>query len=104
MKTTNIIEIELDFGYELTFLKGSPSTFLYYSNLTLAFNALKEALLVNEWDLKNFNYTAIYRSLREKDSYVKVFKSNGTAFFKIRISKRELNPKLISSRLLKRPV
>ena len=103
MKTSSIIEVEIDFNHELVYVKGSPSTFMYYSNLTLAFNATKEALLLNDWEIQNFNYTAIYRALQQKNSYVKAFKSSGTSFFRIKICRRELNPKLVSANLLKKP-
>jgi hypothetical protein len=102
MKTSSIIKVEVDFNHELVYVKGSPSTFMYYSNLTLAFNAIKEALLLNDWEIQNFNYTAIYRAIRQKNGYVKTFKSSGTTFFKIKISRIELNPKLISANLPKK--
>jgi hypothetical protein len=103
MKTSRIIQIEIDFRHEMVFIKGSLSTFLFFSNLTLAYNAIKESLLINDWGIQNFNYTAIYRAIKQKGVYVKMFKSKGTPFFKITISQKCLNPKLISLDLVKKP-
>jgi hypothetical protein len=103
MKTHKIIQVEINYRHELVYIKGSPSTFIYYSNLTLAYQSLKKSLLLNDWEDSDFNYTAIYRSLKQKEIYVKSFKNKGTPFFKISISKITVNPKLLSVDFMKKP-
>ncbi|AWV97754.1 hypothetical protein [Arcticibacterium luteifluviistationis] len=103
MKTSKIIQVEVNFRHDLIIIKGSPFTYNYFSNLTQAFESVKESLLINGWDLDGFNYTAIYRSLKDRGSYVKVFKSKGAAFFKVSISSKTLNPKLSTLEITKNP-
>lgn len=103
MKTSKIIEVEANFRHDLIAIKGSPSTFNYFSNLTLAFESVKESLLINGWELDGFNYTAIYRTVRERGTYVKTFKSKRIGFFKISISKKTLNPKLSTLEIMPNP-
>lgn len=103
MKTVKIIQVEVNFQHELVPIKGSESTFSYYSNLSIAHKAILNSLVLNGWELTGFNYTAVYRALRSKESYVKVFKAKGTPFFKISISFKNLNPKLDMFELVKNP-
>lgn len=103
MKTGKIIQVEVNFRHDLIVVKGSPFTYNYFSNLTLAFESVKETLLINGWDLDGFNYTAIYRSIKDRGSYVKAFKSKGAAFFKITICYKEINPKFSSLEITKNP-
>jgi len=103
MRTSKIVHIEVNFQYELMAMKGSTFTHSYYSNLSLACKSIENALLINNWRKEDFNYTAVYRSLRERDSYVKVFKERGVPFFKITLTYKTLNPRLDSLELVKKP-
>ncbi|WP_341228161.1 hypothetical protein [uncultured Arcticibacterium sp.] len=103
MRTTKIIQVEVNFRHDLVIIKGSPSTFNYFSNLTLAFESVKESLLINGWELDGFNYTALYRTIKTRGSYVKAFKSKGATFFKVTISTKMLNPKLSTLEIMRNP-
>ncbi|MGR3811715.1 hypothetical protein [Jiulongibacter sp. NS-SX5] len=103
MKTSQIIQVEISFNEEKLAFKGSSNSISYYSNLTLAFEALRAALVLNEWEISQFNYTAIYREMRLKDNYVKAVRFQGTTFFVIKISRITINPKLNNFDLSKAP-
>ncbi len=103
MKTSKIIQIEVNFQYELIAMRGSSYAHSYYSNLSLACKAIQNALLINNWEKGDFNYTAVYRSIKERASYVKIFKERGVPFFKITITYKTLNPKLDSLELVRKP-
>ncbi|KPM48854.1 hypothetical protein [Jiulongibacter sediminis] len=103
MTTSEIIKVEINFNEEKLAFRGSSSSISLYTNLSQAFKALEAALLLNQWEVENFNYTAIYRELRLKESYVKVVRLKGTNFFVIKISKVTLNPKLNNFDLMRAP-
>ncbi|MFT4734415.1 MAG: hypothetical protein ACI9DJ_000570 [Algoriphagus sp.] len=103
MRTSKIVQVEINFQYELIAMRGSSFAYSYYSNLSLACKSVENALLLNSWGNDGFNYTAVYRSLKERESYVKVFKEKGIPFFKITLSYKTLNPKLDSLELVKKP-
>ena len=104
MKTSKIIQVEVNFQHDLIAIKGSQSTYSYYSNLSVAYKAITSTLILNGWDVGNLNYTALYRSLKSKKSYTKVFKVKGTPFFKLSVTYRTLNPKLDSLDLIRHPL
>lgn len=103
MRTSEILKVELNFNEEKLAFKGSTSSVSFYTNLSQAFKALQAALLLNQWEIEGFNYTAVYRELKLKESYVKVVRVKGTNFFVIKISKVTLNPKLNNFDLMQAP-
>jgi hypothetical protein len=94
MTSTKLYEVRIDFGHSLVFLKGSKPHQSFYSNLTKASAALVAALSVNGWGMSGINYTAIYRSVKKKGSFVKYVRKNEVPFFRIEIIERVMNPGL----------
>ncbi|UBM57937.1 hypothetical protein LAG90_14100 [Marinilongibacter aquaticus] len=94
MKSRTLIWVEIKYNHEQISIKGSEASVSYYSNLSLAMEALLQQLALQGWDTAGFNYTAVYRAIQLKNAYTKRFTHKGTAFFQVHISKVELNPKL----------
>ncbi|WP_309959029.1 hypothetical protein [Arcicella sp. BE139] len=51
------------------------------------------SLVINGWESK-INYTAVYRSLKEKGKYTTEFRIANNKVFKIVITPRTINPSL----------
>ena len=94
MKTSIIYKIEVHSSIDFIAIKSSEPHISYYSNLSIAINMLQLALAKNGWAVKNFNYTAAYRALKTKSVYVKTARQQETAFFRLKIEKLSLNPRL----------
>ena len=94
MKTFEIIKVEIHFNHEQLPFKGSEAHISYFSNLSVAFRSLESILLINDWSTEGFNYTALYRSMKAKGTFIHGIKRKNITFFRIKITKKTVNPKL----------
>ncbi|MDR6561379.1 MULTISPECIES: hypothetical protein [unclassified Arcicella] len=65
----------------------------YFSNLSKCLDQVITSLVINGWESK-INYTAVYRSLKEKGKYTTEFRIANNKVFKIVITPRTINPSL----------
>lgn len=75
---------------------------VYFSNLTKAVDNLKSQLALNGWPPK-VNYTAVYRSLKQRGWYQCDFDVAGTRVLRVRIVSRTLNPVLTTMGIDEKP-
>jgi hypothetical protein len=93
MKQQTIYEVAVIAIGTLNTLRQKETEFTYFSNLSKCIDQLSTALAINGWDTK-LNYTAVYRSLKEKNKFVSEFSLAGNKIFKIVITPRTINPPL----------
>jgi hypothetical protein len=93
MKQQTIYEVAVIAIGTLNTLRQKETEFTYFSNLSKCIDQLSTALAINGWDSK-LNYTAVYRSLKEKNKFVSEFSLAGNKIFKIVIIPRTINPPL----------
>jgi hypothetical protein len=93
MKQQTIYEVAVIAIGTLNTLRQKDTEFTYFSNLSKCIDQLSTALAINGWDSK-LNYTAVYRSLKEKNKFVSEFSLAGNKIFKIVITPRTINPPL----------
>jgi hypothetical protein len=93
MKQQTIYEVAVIAIGTLNTLRQKETEFTYFSNLSKCIDQLSTALAINGWDSK-LNYTAVYRSLKEKNKFVSEFSLAGNKIFKIVITPRTINPPL----------
>ena len=99
-----LFRVQINYRHELVPLKGSQPDDVFFSNLKNAVNALKAAMSLNNWDTAGFNYTAVYRALKEKQKFTKEIRYGGTSFFKITLTKSEVNPPINEIGIIPAPV
>jgi hypothetical protein len=93
MKQQTIYEVAVISIGTLNTIRQKETEFTYFSNLSKCIDQLSTALAINGWDTK-LNYTAVYRSLKEKGKFVSEFSLAGNKIFKIVITPRTINPPL----------
>lgn len=89
-----LFRVQINYRHDLIPIKGSQPDDIYFSNLKNAVNALLAAMSLNNWDTSGFNYTAVYRALKEKKNYTKEIRLKGTSFYKISVNKCRVNPQI----------
>jgi len=103
MKQQTIYEVAVIPIGSLNTIRKKDTIFNYFSNLSKCLDQLKSALAINGWDSK-INYTAVYRSMKEKGKFVAEFSLAGNKIFKIVITPRIINPALTMLGVEEKPV
>lgn len=93
MKQQIIYEVAVIPIGSLNTVRQKETVLSYFSNLSKCLDQLKTSLAINGW-ASTINYTAVYRSLKEKGKYVTEFALAGNKIFKIVITPRTINPAL----------
>jgi hypothetical protein len=91
MKNQSIYSVETSYRNELVVIRPSEPYVAYFSNLTLAYNAIANNLAINGWPLDRINYTAIYRIIKERSIATISIKVKGSSILTIKISKLLMN-------------
>ena len=86
----------------LNTLRQREAFTVYFSNLTKAVDSLKAQLALNNWPPK-VNYSAVYRSLKQRGWYQCDFDVAGTKVLRIRITPQLLNPVLTTLGIDEKP-
>ena len=103
MKQQTIYEVAVIPIGSLNTIRQKETIFNYFSNLSKCLDQLKSALAINGWDSK-INYTAVYRSMKEKGKFVAEFSLAGNKIFKVTIMARTINPALTMLGIEEKPV
>ncbi len=103
MKQQTIYEVAVISIGSLNTIRQKETVFNYFSNLSKCLDQLKAALAINGWESK-INYTAVYRSLKEKGKFVAEFNLAGNKIFKVVITQRTINPALTTLGIEENPV
>jgi hypothetical protein len=93
MKQQTIYEVAVIPIGSLNTIREKETVLSYFSNLSKCLDQVIASLVINGWESK-INYTAVYRSLKEKGKYVAEFKIANNKIFKIVITPRTINPSL----------
>lgn len=93
MKQQTIYEVSVISIGSLNTIRQKETVYSYFSNLSKCLDLLKTSLAINGWDSK-INYTAVYRSIKEKEKFVAEFSLAGNKIFKVMIIARTINPAL----------
>ncbi|WP_128546526.1 hypothetical protein [Larkinella soli] len=102
-QTQTIYEVTVQYIGSLTALRQREPFTVFFSNLTKAVETIISHLALNGWPVK-INYTAVYRSLKQRGSYQCDFDVAGAKVFRIRITPRLLNPVLTTMGIDEKPV
>ncbi len=94
MKQSTIYQISVISKQVVSTIRPSEPVVTYYSNLKRAVEAIQTTLLVNGWEAKRANYSAVYRTLNERGKYVEDFGVSGVKFFQLTVRRLLLNPSL----------
>lgn len=92
MQQRTVYKITVSYKSSTFYIKESEPVVSYYSNLKRTIEAIQTTLLVNGWNAKRANYSAVYRTLNERGKYVEDFDVQGVKFFQLTIDKVVLNP------------
>ena len=103
MKQQTIYEVAVIPIGSLNTIRNKETEFSYFSNLSKCLDQLTTALAINGWEAK-INYTAVYRSLKEKGKFVSEFSLAGNKIFKIVLTPRTINPALTMLGIEEKPV
>ena len=102
MKQQKIYEISIISIGTLNAIREKETNFSYFSNLSKCIDSLTGSLALNGWE-NNINYTAVYRSLKEKGRFVAEFSVGRNKIFKISIIPRIINPSLTTLGIEEKP-
>ncbi len=91
MKQQTIYEVAVIPIGTLNTIRNKEIEYSYFSNLSKCLDHLSTALAINGWETR-INYTAVYRSLKEKGKFVSEFSLAGNKIFKIVLTPRIINP------------
>ncbi|GAA4456385.1 hypothetical protein GCM10023189_25540 [Nibrella saemangeumensis] len=97
-----IYEVTVQYIGSLSTVRQRDPFTVYFSNLTKAVEAVISHLALNGWPIK-INYSAVYRSLKQRGSYYCDFDVAGAKVFRIRITPRTLNPVLTTLGIDEKP-
>jgi hypothetical protein len=103
MKQQTIYEVAVIPIGSLNTIRQKETVFSYFSNLSKCLDQLTATLAINGWESK-INYTAVYRSLKEKQKFVAEFGLAGNKIFKIVITCRTINPALTMLGIEEKPL
>ena len=93
MKQQSIYEAAVIPIGSLNAIREKETVLSYFSNLSKCLDQVISSLVINGWESK-INYTAVYRSLKEKGKYTTEFRIANNKVFKIVITPRIINPSL----------
>ncbi len=77
----------------LNSIRTKETIFTYFSNLKKCIESVSTSLAINGWENK-INYTAVYRSIKEKGKFIVEFNLAGNKVFKLQVKSRTINPSL----------
>jgi hypothetical protein len=103
VKQQTIYEVSIVPIGSLNTIRPKETVYTYFSNLKKCIEAVAASLALNNWDNK-INYTAVYRSLKEKGKFMVDFKIAGNKVFNITIICRIINPSLTMLGVEERPI
>jgi hypothetical protein len=87
----------------LNTIRPKATVFNYFSNLKKCVESVATTLALNSWE-NNINYTAVYRSLKEKGKFIAEFTFAGNKIFKLQIIYRTINPSLSMLGIEEKPI
>jgi hypothetical protein len=93
LKQQTIYEVAVIPIGSLNTIRQKETVFTYFSNLKKCIESILATLALNGWECK-LNYTAVYRSIKEKGKFSQEFSFAGIKVFKIVILPRIINPSL----------
>jgi hypothetical protein len=94
MKQSFIYKIEVNYINNLVGIKQSLPVVSYFSNLKIALESILSILALRGWDDHKINYTAAYRSIKDRGKYVSEFSLKNVKIFRLEVSKVIMNPAL----------
>ena len=103
MKQQAIYEVSVISIGSLNAVRQKETVYSYFSNLSKCLDLLKTSLAINGWESK-INYTAVYRSIKEKGKFVAEFSLAGNKIFKVTITTKTINPALTMLGIEEKPV
>lgn len=77
----------------LNSIRTKETIYTYFSNLKKCIESVSTCLAINGWENK-INYTAAYRSIKEKGKFIVEFNLAGNKIFKLQVNSRIINPSL----------
>lgn len=93
MKQQTIYEVAIIPIGSLNTIREKETTLTYFSNLSKCFEQITAALVLNGWEFK-MNYTAVYRSMKEKGKFLEEFRVANNKVFRLVVTARTINPAL----------
>lgn len=93
MKQQTIYELAIIPTGSLNSIRSKEPHFVFFSNLKKTLENLAAALALNGWPQK-INYSAVYRSLKDRGKYFIEFDVAGNKVFRVVITPKILNPVL----------
>ncbi|WP_234735094.1 hypothetical protein [Tellurirhabdus bombi] len=97
-----IYEVTIQYIGSLNTIRQREPFTVYFSNLKKAVESIVNHLALNGWPIK-VNYTAVYRSLKQRGNYYCDFDVAGARVFRIRIIPQILNPVLTTMGIDEKP-
>lgn len=101
-QSQTIYEVTIQYIGSLNSLRQREPFTVFFSNLKKAIETIIGQLALNGWPIK-INYTAVYRSLKQRGSYQCDFDVAGAKVFRIRIVSQTLNPVLTTLGIDEKP-
>ncbi len=92
MRQSVIYEIKIEYIGSISELRKRENFVVYFSNLKRAVESVQSNLALNGWEQKNVNYSAVYRSMKQKGKFSAEFSEQKVKFFKVHICTKILNP------------
>ncbi len=103
MKQSVIYKVETSYLGGIPGIRSSLPVVSYFSNLKITVERILATLAVRGWEEHRVNYTAVYRSLKERDKYVTEISLREVKIFRMEITKVLLNPALNDLGIDQRP-
>jgi hypothetical protein len=97
-----IYEVTVQYIGSLNTIRQREPFTVYFSNLKKAVESIINHLALNGWPI-TVNYTAVYRSLKQRGNYHCDFDVAGARVFRIRIIPQILNPVLTTMGIDEKP-
>ncbi|GAA4412465.1 hypothetical protein GCM10023187_39600 [Nibrella viscosa] len=101
-QSQTIYEVTVQYIGSLSAIRQRDPFIVYFSNLKKAIETIISHLALNGWPVP-INYSAVYRSLKQRGSYHCDFDVAGAKVFRIRITPRTLNPVLTTLGIDEKP-
>ena len=97
-----IYEVTVQYIGTLNAIRQRDPFVVYFSNLKKTVETIAAQLALNDWPVK-VNYSAVYRSIKQRGIYQCDFDVAGAKVFRIRIAQRTLNPVLTTLGIDEKP-
>ena len=97
-----IYEVTVQYIGSLSTIRQREPFIVYFSNLKKAIETIVSHLAMNGWPIK-VNYSAVYRSIKQRGTYHCDFDVAGAKVFRVRITPRTLNPVLTTLGIDEKP-